>query len=83
MIKFITDTRAGEPEFDKMVFQNDLLITELDGKPIKTVPAPTDGWTHEILERLAEKLYEEEGHSSMINGADAYLGTQWVGSTEV
>lgn len=43
-----------------------------------TEPAPVEGWTTAALNDSANRLYA--GFSEV---ADAFLGHQWVGSTEV
>ena len=78
MIYFITDRRPGEPDILPSLVHQPLRITSLDGAPIRTIQPPTDGWTHDRLEREARNLAEITK-----NGADAWLGTTWVGSTEV
>lgn len=53
-------------------------IRSLTGTVLVTVPAPVSGWTHEQLLAVA---MEHEAITG--DGADGYLGDQWVGSTEV
>lgn len=84
MIKFVTDTRRGETPFPVEVFSANLLITDLEGVGMFSISAPDDGWTHAKLEALAIELDNDDRLGMMRNiGFDAYLGNQWVGSTEV
>jgi len=53
-----------------------LIIHDLDGNEVATVSAPSGRWTHDELESL--DLYSYSPY-----GWDAYLGTNWVGSSEV
>jgi hypothetical protein len=78
MITFITDVRPGEKPFSPELFQMELRITDLDHMIITTIQKPLDGWSHEKLVAIAEEL-----HDLTLDGADARLGTTWVGSTEV
>lgn len=78
MICFITDIREGEMDILSPVKHEPLLVLGLDGGLIDQVIAPASGWTHDALiaqgERLTPKTKE---------GADAFLGSVWVGGTEV
>ncbi len=47
MLQFITDVLPGEPDILDDVRHKELRILNIDGSPIKTVPAPADGWTHD------------------------------------
>lgn len=80
MIKFITDVQQGEPAFDPDLFGMNLRITTLDGDMIMSLEPPYSGWTHETLSDLAEL---QEVMARTVNGADAFLGSAWVGSTEI
>lgn len=78
MICFITDTRDDEPEVLPLLALDTLTIRSLDGEIIGRKSAPAGGWTHERL------LAEAEAHAQMtVDGANAYLGEEWVGSTEI
>lgn len=77
MITFITDQRPGEPDILAPVKFSDLLILDLDGRSLASVAAPVGGWTHEILSRQCANLVDDA------NGVEAFLGDQWVGSTEI
>lgn len=76
---FITDVKGDEPVIlTAELAQEPLTITALEDKThiIATYPAPVGGWTHERLCAL-DIDYGEHG------AGDAYLGSEWVGSTEV
>ena len=77
MIHFITDRRPGQSDILPGAAHHPLSVTRLDGALIATVEPPAGGWTHELLEQEAERLREDTRA-----GADAWLGTTWVGSTE-
>ncbi|BFM18842.1 hypothetical protein R50073_50250 (plasmid) [Maricurvus nonylphenolicus] len=80
MIKFITDQQEGEPDILSPVKNETLIITDLEKKELARFSPVNGPWTQEKLERVAEDLYDNR---KTRYGADAYLGTQWVGSTEV
>ncbi|OEF63577.1 hypothetical protein OAA_13915 [Vibrio cyclitrophicus 1F175] len=80
MIKFITDIKhPDEPDILTPYKRKPLLIISLEGQLLQRFEPPLDGWTHDALCAVNESC------SSSINdlGADAFLGKQWVGSTEV
>lgn len=60
-------------------FSNEaLIIRDLDDNEIATI-LPTSGpWTHEKLVSLDLTLFQEV----IAEGANAFLGVQWIGSTE-
>ena len=79
MITFVTDVvRAGELDILSSIKMQTLSITDLSGVVIDTIPAPKRGWTHQLLEQVAAEYAEQTRQ-----GANAYLGESWVGSTEV
>ncbi len=78
MITFVTDVLPGEPDILEGVRYKELRILAIDDSPIKTVPAPKGGWTHEVLQNTGALLADETEE-----GANAYLGSEFVGSTEV
>lgn len=81
-ITMITDIQPGEPDILQQVRLEDLLIKDLEGKYICTIKAPGgNGWTHELLCAASDDLHN--GPLDLSMGADAYLGSVWVGSTEV
>ncbi len=78
MLNLLTDQRSGEPDLLSPVKHLAFEIRSLAGNVLATVTAPVSGWTHEQLQAV---VVEQEAITS--NGADGYLGGQWVGSTEV
>lgn len=78
MITFITDCREGEPDILTPVMYETLLVTDLNGVELFSLPAPVGGWTTESLNSLSSQ-YRDLNES----GAEAYIGDVWVGSTEV
>lgn len=80
-IQFITDQQGGEPDILEQVKYKSLRVfsDNQDGKSelIKEIEAPTGGWTHELLIHLDQASFAIEWIG------EAYLGNQWVGSTEV
>ncbi|EMA4492025.1 MULTISPECIES: hypothetical protein [Pseudomonadaceae] len=78
MLSLVTDQRPGEPELLATVKHQAFEIRSLAGNVLATVTAPVSGWTHEQLLDVAVQ------HEAITrDGADGYLGTQWVGSTEI
>lgn len=55
-----------------------LVIKNLQGKHLLAYPAPAGGWTHHRLCVLGQRI-----GPLTADGADAYVGGEWVGSTEV
>lgn len=80
MIKFITDQQAEEPDILSPLRNENLIITDLEKKELSRISPVNGPWTHEKLEQVAQELYDNR---ITRHGADAYLGDQWVGSTEV
>lgn len=78
MICMVTDVWEGEPDILRPVKREPLKVYCLGGSLIETIPAPAGGWTHERLECQAKELTPKTR-----GGADAFLGEQWVGGTEV
>ncbi len=78
VLTFITDIQGAEPDILSSVYREDLYIKSLSDEVIEIIPAPKIGWTHKSLEASAVNINELAGE-----GADAYLGGVWVGSTEV
>lgn len=60
-----------------------LLFTDLDANILRSIHAPSNGWTHESLEMAAWNVSDEIQRE----GWDAYLSTvcseNWIGSSEV
>lgn len=75
LIKYVTDQMDGEPDILVALRHQPLLLRDLDGLILHIQQAPTRGWTHEAL--CAVQL------ESVVIGCDAFLGTSWIGSTEV
>ena len=78
MLNLVTDQRPGEPDLLATVKHLAFEIRSLADNVLATVPAPVSGWTHEQL--LAVSMQHE---AITRDGADGYLGAQWVGSTEI
>lgn len=74
-IKYITDQRPREPDLLVGSEHAALDIRDLNGQLLLNVSAPLTGWTHASLSEIQPPEAEE--------GADAYLGGNWIGSTEV
>ncbi|WP_299143618.1 hypothetical protein [uncultured Vibrio sp.] len=53
-----------------------LRIVSLEGEDVVQYLAPKGGWTHDALECV-------DYFSVSPDGWDAYLGEQWIGSSEV
>lgn len=53
-----------------------LNIKDLDGIPCISYSPPHQGWTHDALEGV-------DYYSVSPFGWDAYLGNEWIGSSEV
>ncbi|EOX5680144.1 hypothetical protein ACPSVR_004405 [Yersinia enterocolitica] len=51
------------------------MIKNLDGMVLHTQVSPRHGWTHNALVSIQPFACSD--------GADAYLGENWIGSTEV
>lgn len=75
MITYITDVRQGEPDLLPTICHLELIVKSLDGTVLQKRTAPEHGWTHSELMAIQHPVFEE--------GADAYLGIHWIGSTEV
>ena len=79
MICFVTDIRSHrEADILRHLSAEPLVVRSLEGDVITEIDAPAAGWTHEGLVAEAVRL---EGRTT--EGAEAYLGGVWVGSTEV
>ena len=86
MLTFVTDrkTRADgslEPCLLNGRRLSPLVIRTMEGDEIAQV-LPSGPWTHDALMALVPGLEAMYG-AQLREGADAYLGDQWVGSTEV
>ncbi len=78
MIHFWTDRRAGEPDILAPLKDAALVVTTIEGDSLYMSTAPAGGWTHERLEEKARGL-----SILTADGANAWLATELVGSTEV
>lgn len=86
MLTFITDRqtrRDGSLEPCLLADRREapLLIRTLEGEKIAEI-LPSAPWTHERLTELAPYLMAMYA-DQLKQGADAYIGGLWVGSTEV
>lgn len=79
MLTFVTDMNEGEPDILDGHEHSDLVIKNLQGD-ILLILAASEPWTHEKL--IALELGQMIGQG-LSDGADAYLGDNWIGSTEV
>ena len=78
MLNLVTDRRAGEPDLLSQAMSSTFEIRSLAGQVLTTVVAPSSGWTHEQLMAVAVD------HEAITrDGADGYLGGEWIGSTEI
>ena len=77
MIHFWTDTRPGEPDILTPLKDFALVLTAIDGAALYMASPPDHGWTHNRLQAKARSL-------SVLTsgGANAWLGSTMVGSTE-
>ena len=78
MIRFWTDRRPGEPDILAPLKDATLVVTAIGGDSLYMSTAPADGWTRERLQEKARGLA-----ILTADGANAWLGTELVGSTEV
>jgi len=51
------------------------VVKDLDDKEIHRIDAPNNGWSHDELESI--------DYCSISPEWDAYLGSRWIGSSEV
>ena len=81
-ITFVTDQRPGEPDLLSGHQLEALTIMDLDRSKVLLRVLPSGPWTPEALvetgDGIAQMLPQE-----VENGVEAFLGSQWVGSTEV
>lgn len=78
MLNLVIDQREGEPDLLASVKHAAFEIRSLAGDVLKTIAAPASGWTHEQLVAVA---IEHEPITR--DGAEGYLGGEWVGGTEI
>lgn len=79
MITFITEIRNNEPDILTPCKHERLLVMSIEGQFLNSYEAPREGWTHETLVKLS-KVFPDQW---AVCGADATLGDQFVGSTEI
>lgn len=65
----------SEPDLLFGCEQQPLVVKNLDGKEICRIDSPSSGWSHAELESIDYYSFSPEW--------DVYLGSQWVGSSEV
>jgi 5'-deoxynucleotidase len=78
-MSLITDIRPGEPDLIAGHANEALELRSLTGRKLASIPV-TECWTHERLVAAIDAnrhVVDEDG------GADYYLGSQFVGSTEI
>lgn len=81
MCKIIARPLRNEPDLLAGLERESLVITDLEQNVMLRVE-PQFEWTHELLEQMELVAYSAAsvfGHNTW----DAYLGGQWVGSSEV
>ena len=74
----LTEQHPDEPDILTPVKHEPLQIRTLDGDIVASLDPPDGGWSHDSLHDIV-RTYDVR----TCNGADAYLGTSWIGSTEV
>jgi hypothetical protein len=74
-IFFIVHALPGETDILTAICKEPLRVINEHEEVVFTSPAPGAGWTQASLERTTVDIKEYP--------LDAYLGTEWVGSTEV
>ena len=82
MIKIITDIKGSEPDILTAYQLGDLVVKSGREQVIFRADAPPQGWTTERLQQVCDEYCRETVETSF-DVIDAYVGTQWVGSTEV
>lgn len=78
MLNLVTDQRPGEPDLLSALKHAVFEIRSLAGDVLKAIAAPAAGWTHQQLMAVAH-----EHESVTRDGADGYLGGEWIGSSEI
>lgn len=78
----ITDTQSNEQDILASIKHEPLsVVTIFYLEDLYYSEAPNEGWTNETLQA---KIQELEGKGLLgIKGWDAYIGNEWVGSSEV
>lgn len=75
MITYIADVRPGEPDILGPVRHGTLSIRSLEGVLLAKCRPPKEGWSIDSL-----VIVQPVG---IAHGAEAYIESVWVGSTEV
>jgi hypothetical protein len=65
---------ANEPDLLSGYENEPLILKDLDANELTRIEPVPDGWTHDMLESLELVAFEP---------FDAYLGSRWVGSSEI
>ncbi|QGQ72499.1 hypothetical protein [Halomonas sp. PA16-9] len=81
-ITFVTDQSPGEPDILQGVQLQPLLIRPLGSSQVLLRVLPSGPWTHDALVETGRGI-EQMLATEIEQGVDAYLGSRWVGSTEV
>jgi len=77
MIKFVVDQASPAPL--EGLDMKPLFVRDLDGNLLFSM-TPTQPWTIERLDFITSQNLVED---ALEEGADAFLGDEWIGSTEV
>ncbi|MEH6454823.1 MAG: hypothetical protein V7749_00745 [Cocleimonas sp.] len=72
----ITRPVKCEVDFLQDLINKPLVVKDFDANIVKTIEPPLNGWTHDKLESIG--FYDYSPHYW-----DAYLGSVWIGSSEV
>lgn len=82
MITIITDIKGNEPDILTAFKHEDLVLKVRGEREVFRANAPGYGWTTEQLEQVCEE-YCKIISWTQFDALEAYVGNQWVGSTEV
>ena len=86
MVTFITDIQGNEPDILTPVKHGKLkiFITRINSNKEEELllekEAPTNGWTDELLWNVNNEIIELTQEGDVL---EAYVSSQWVGSSEV
>lgn len=80
MITFITDQRSGEPDILAGNESKTLVVQDGNGNELLRM-GPVRPWSHEALCELSGQIGGLV--PTIVCPVDAFLGDQWVGSSEV
>ena len=81
LIHWVTDIREGETDILAGTTGQPLTIQSIDGVILLALTRPGQQWTHDYLCSLP--LGQLIGEEALNGGVSAYIGTEFVGSTEV